>query len=518
MIRILVTEHLLGGSMRRRIAALTAVLVSMLTTASTAALAQPAPSQEWVPCGVDAECTKIAVPLDWDRPDGTKITLAFNRHKAEPATRKGTLFMAPGVGFDMLLSGARTGLFSIFPDLLRDFDIIGVDIRGGGMHPFNGRQPAPFRSDAVECGLPVHDPNVNPFPRSRAEVDALVQHNRAFAASCASPLLDHMDAVSQAKDLDAVRVSLGEDKVSFFFYGYTGAGQTYASLFPQHVRAMAMDSPLDHSVPVVARAAEYASTVEREFNRFTAWCDRSTNCALHGQDVGAVYDALLRKADQQPIQLDLPPEPGRPDPQQTKVMVRGNDLAFFTEQLLELGDLNLPNGGMGWADLASAIQQATSGTSPTFAFIYRYSWGFRDLWNPIRAESCQDYPATAADLAVARPIVAALAPHTRGASQAWDALSGCVGWPAAGTNPPRPTIVRGAPPILLVSAQGNPWSPYSSVARVSAEVQGSVLLTYAGDAHITFLSSQCAVGHIQAYLDTLETPAKGTVCPAVPTP
>ncbi|WP_020646353.1 hypothetical protein [Amycolatopsis balhimycina] len=40
---------------------------------------------------------------------------------------------------------------------------------------------------------------------------------------------------------------MGEQKVSFF-YGYTGPGQAYASLFPHRVRAMAMGSPLDHSV------------------------------------------------------------------------------------------------------------------------------------------------------------------------------------------------------------------------------------------------------------------------------
>ncbi|MDX3192791.1 alpha/beta fold hydrolase [Streptomyces sp. MN03-5084-2B] len=497
--------------MRGRIAALVVLLLTALARPVAAA-----PGLEWVPCGVAAECTKIAVPLGWDAPDGPKITLAFNRHKADPAHRKGVLFVAPGVGFDFLLADVRAGVFAMFPDLLRDFDLVGVDLRGGGVHPFNGRQPAPFRSDAVECGLPVHDPAVRSFPRTRAEVDALVRHNQAYAASCAGPSPGHLDAVTQARDLDAVRAALGEPKVSFFFYGYTGPGQAYASLFPHRVRAMAMDSPLDHSVPVVVRAAEYASTVEREFGRFVAWCERSPECALNGQDVAAVYDALLRRADRQPVRLDLPPEPGRPQPQQATVFVRGDDLAFLTEQLLEIGDLTLPGSGTGWADLATAIRQAAGGTSPTFAFVYRYSWGYRDLWNPLRAGQCQDYPASVTDLAVARPLVAALAPHTRGASQAWDALSGCAGGGAAATNPPGVTVVRDAPPILLVGTQGNPWSPYGNVTRVSAQILGSVLLTYAGDAHIAFLSSPCVAGHIQAYLDTLALPGRDTVCPAAP--
>ncbi|MGW5741319.1 alpha/beta hydrolase [Amycolatopsis sp. NPDC003861] len=497
-----------------RIAALVVLLVAVVAPPASAAPARP----DWVPCGVGAECAKIAVPLDWDRPGGPKITLAFNRHRADPAHRKGVLFMAPGVGFDFLLTDVRAGVFAMFPGLLRDFDLIGVDLRGGGVHPFTGRLPAPVRSDAIDCGRPVHGPGVTVFPRSAAEVGALVRHNRAYEASCAGPLPGHLDTVTQAKDLDAVRAALGEERASFFFYGYAGPGQAYARLFPHRVRAMAMDSPLDHSVPVVVRAAEYASAVEREFTRFVAWCHRSANCVLHGQDVPAVYDALLREADRHPVRLDLPPEPGRPEPQQTTVAVRGDDLAFLTEQLLEIGDLTLPGGGMGWADLATAIQQASRGTSPVFAFVYRYSWGFRDLWNPMRAGMCEDYPASAADLLAARPIVAAAAPHTRGASQAWDALGGCVGRRTPATNPPRPAIIRDAPPILIVGAEGNPWSPYGNVARVSAQIQGSVLLKYAGDAHIAFLSSPCVAGRIEAYLDDLELPARGTVCPAIPAP
>lgn len=161
-----------------RIAALVVLLVAVVAPPASAAPARP----DWVPCGVGAECAKIAVPLDWDRPGGPKITLAFNRHRADPAHRKGVLFMAPGVGFDFLLTDVRAGVFAMFPGLLRDFDLIGVDLRGGGVHPFTGRLPAPVRSDAIDCGRPVHGPGVTVFPRSAAEVGALVRHNRAYEA------------------------------------------------------------------------------------------------------------------------------------------------------------------------------------------------------------------------------------------------------------------------------------------------------------------------------------------------
>src|SRR4029079_5668262 len=106
---------------------------------------------------------------------GRTMTLAIDRHKADPASRKGVLFMAPAVGFDFVLNGVRSGLFAKFPDLLRDFDIIGIDPRGGGLHPFFGRLPAPFRTDAVTCGLPVHDPSVSSFPRTPREFEALTR-------------------------------------------------------------------------------------------------------------------------------------------------------------------------------------------------------------------------------------------------------------------------------------------------------------------------------------------------------
>jgi pimeloyl-ACP methyl ester carboxylesterase len=504
-------------------------LVTAMLSAALAVPAAAAAGPDWVDCGspgANAQCTGMSVPLDWDRPDGPTITLAVDRHKANPATRKGILFLAPGVGFDFVLSGVSQGLFAQMPNLLRDFDIIGVDPRGGGLHPFLGRLPAPVRTDAITCARPVHDPAVPSFPRSQGEFDALVAHNKAYAASCASPLLDHLDTTNIAKDLDAVRAMLGESTVSMFHYGYGGPlAHTYASLFPHRIRAMAVDSPPDHTVPSAARVADYAVTVEREFTRFAEWCDRSPRqpgnatfpgCWLHGQDVRAVYDALLRKADTDPVQLDLPKGPAG---DAETVHVRGNDLAFLTEQLLEIGDMPAPYG-LGWANLSLAISEAQSGSSEMFALVYRYSWGYRDLWTPLRAGGCQDFPAQVQgyqDLRARERMVAALAPHTRGASQAWDMMTGCIGWPAAGTNPPKPLIARGAPPILIVGAKGNPWAPYEGVLLTSAQIENSVVLTYEGDAHIAFLSSPCVVRHLEDYLETASAPPRGTSCPAIPT-
>ena len=42
-------------------------------------------------------------------------------------------------------------------------------------------------------------------------------------------------------------------------------------------------------------------TAEDSFDRFAAWCATADTCALKGQDVGAVYDALVAGADRHPL-------------------------------------------------------------------------------------------------------------------------------------------------------------------------------------------------------------------------
>ena len=48
------------------------------------------------PPGVDLQCARIAVPLDWKDPGGRTISLAVIRLRAKPELRIGTLFINPG--------------------------------------------------------------------------------------------------------------------------------------------------------------------------------------------------------------------------------------------------------------------------------------------------------------------------------------------------------------------------------------------------------------------------------------
>ncbi len=90
-------------------------------------------------------------------------------------------------------------------------------------------------------------------PRGPAAFTALVAHTRAFADSCrrrSRALLSHVDTVSVARDLEAVRQAIGEPSLNWLGFSYgTAIGNTYATLFPQHIRVLAGDGALEHSRP-----------------------------------------------------------------------------------------------------------------------------------------------------------------------------------------------------------------------------------------------------------------------------
>ena len=70
-----------------------------------------------------------------------------------------------------------------------------------------------------------------------------------YAADCEHRfgwLLPYMTTVDAAKDMDSIRAALGQSKISYFAYSYgTYLGQVYATLFPQRVRRMVLDSTVN---------------------------------------------------------------------------------------------------------------------------------------------------------------------------------------------------------------------------------------------------------------------------------
>jgi pimeloyl-ACP methyl ester carboxylesterase len=458
----------------------------------------------WEPCRGAAEaapkvqCGSIRVPVDWAKPGGPKITVRFARRLADsPDKSVGTLFFHPGgpgdggIGYLTSHSADVNAVFS--PTLRARFDIIGVDPRGFG------------ESTPVSCGVPLTVAGVTLFPRTPRQFRRLVQHNRALAMSClkeTGPLLGHVDAESVARDHEAVRAALGVRKVNFLGVSYgTQVAAIYAELHPTRVRTITLDAALEHSVSDSLMLAAEASAVEDSFNRFARWCRTAHACALKGQNVGRLYDHLVKRADRAPIPVEGAVRP-----------VNGEDIRLRTQAFLLFKQPSIYGPFASWAALSQLIKAARAGDAIAFAAFPTES--HTDSRYSELAVACGEYPSsirTYAEMQRRIQLGKQLAPHLQGASQTWTAVR-CIGWPLEQANPRRRLDVRGTPPILIVNATHDPSTTYAWAHGLAEQIKGSVLLTRVGDGHTSYYTSTCARAAIDRYFLTGKTPAPDAVC------
>ncbi|MEC3982845.1 alpha/beta hydrolase [Amycolatopsis sp. H20-H5] len=91
---------------------------------------------------------------------------------------------------------------------------------------------------------------------------------------------------------------------------------------------------------------------------------------------------------------------------------------------------------------------------------------------------------------------------------------GCVGWPTPPSNPPAPLHVdHRAPTILLTNSRHDTVTRYQWALSVHRQTPDkTVLLTYAGSGHGSYLRGACMRATVDAYLLEQDLPEPGTVC------
>ncbi|MFJ8113545.1 alpha/beta hydrolase [Streptomyces sp. NPDC096132] len=449
----------------------------------------------WQPCESPYgegtfECTTLEVPVDWQEPDGATVDLALARHRAtDPERRIGSLLINPGGPGGSGVSFAFGAPFSFSPALLERFDIVGFDPRGVGL------------SDPVRCDeelIAAQDSLL--YPDSAASFTALRRANRALGENCravSGSLVDHMDTASVVRDMEAIRTGLGEERISYYGVSYgTGIGQQYAERYPDHVRAMTLDSTMDHSLDAWSLQKTRAVAREETFGQFADWCARTPSCVLHDRDVRALFDSLYRRAAAGELVLD-------------------GDYVFPVEHLQSLS-LNFLYTPADWFRFAEFLVDLNA-PDPTVA----RSAGL--LGEPAEFAYypvlCQDYDLDVpsyATLAAYQRRLARLAPVARFSTLSWTDLTGCQDWPTEVTNPQRRLKVDGTPPILITNSRYDVATPYAWASGAARQIgREAVLLTYDGAGHGAYWQSPCTRDAVDTYLITLETPRDGTHCPAV---
>ena len=466
-------------------------VLAAVTTVAPPAHATRGAVPAWKACAEDrtAQCATLKVPVDWADPYGPSIAIALARRPAaDPATRLGTLIVNPGGPGGSGVDFAVDSAYFFSPAIRKRFDIVGFDPRGVA------------RSSPIVCtaGLVAAAPAAA-IGSARA-YDAAVAYNRRLAADCAKrtgPLYGHVDTLSVVRDMDALRAALGEEQISFYGASYgTLLGAQYAERYPQRVRALVLDSVMNHSGGTAAFLGAETDTAQAAFDQFVAWCAGSTECALHGRDVRGLWAGLRASARRGTLS-----DPFDPSYRLTEFDLVGAAFGSFYDPQ--------------WHSLAIFIKEASAGRTAK-----RSRAATDDVSeHSFPAVFCDDWSLPVAGYAGLRGHLTGLArshPQMPYSPLALSAVVGCLGWERTTDNPQRALAPARTGPVLLVNARYDPATPYAWARDVAAQLgPAASLLTYEGWGHTVYGRSDCVTTIIDRYLVAVRPPAAGAKCPGV---
>jgi pimeloyl-ACP methyl ester carboxylesterase len=200
--------------------------------------------------GERVKCTLMRAPLDYTNPALGELQVALLKVDAEqPEQRLGAILVNPGgPGGDGLTFGFRYSEFfalgnpadptgKLFKGMSNRYDMIGFSPRGVGS------------SSTLTCSskelLEIERSLI--FDRSPQNIKSAQHNARLKAQACAkNPLTKHINTDATARDMELVRSLLGDAKLNFMGVSYgTWLGAWYASLFPERVGRMLLDSSMN---------------------------------------------------------------------------------------------------------------------------------------------------------------------------------------------------------------------------------------------------------------------------------
>ncbi|PWY82112.1 hypothetical protein BO70DRAFT_379645 [Aspergillus heteromorphus CBS 117.55] len=421
------------------------------------------PTIKWQNCSTSTphplDCENIQVPIDWTDPESDQVTLRMVRHNAtSPSKRLGSLIVNPGGPGSPASTVVTYAPYAFGADILTHFDIIGLDPRG---------LREPHRPSHRAPGL----------------------------------------RVSIAMDIEAVRIALGDDKLTDLGLSYgTVLGAQYAQLFPGNIRAMALDGNVDHNMARTYSLTPSSAAHETGLIRFSQWCAQNSTCALHGTDVLQLFDDLVAQADETPLPAPVCAVSGicRSD-------VTGEELRDNLRNWLPFKDPPPQLLLTGWNDLAFTLAQAKSGNATLLST--PLATDPASILFPELAIYCLDWSrdTSVADVKYKQDNTATLMPHTQGVCEVNIPQVQCIGWPVPVENREHNASSNNTLPILLVNVELDPLTPMEWVVGQREQIRESVLLTRRGDGHTSYFLFGETSRAIDAYLVGLELPGENVV-------
>jgi pimeloyl-ACP methyl ester carboxylesterase len=448
-------------------------------------------------------CALLSVPADYAKPGGRHISLALDMVPATaPKSRQqGVMLVNPGgPGGDGLPMAAEVAQ-GLSPGVAAEYDIVGFDPRGvGSSVPSLSCDPGFFSGTRP-----------NYIPASPAAEQVLINRAKTYAADCEQKfgwLLPSMTSADTARDMDSIRAAFGVSKINYYAFSYgTYMGQVYATLFPDRVRRMVLDSVVDPTGVWYADNVQQDYAFQGRMEAFFAWVAKYDSTYGLGSTAGQVQEAWYRARSR----LLAHPVGG----------TIGAD---------EFDDTFLQGGYADqlWPGLAQALS-AYLNTGQTGELAAEYQTNGVQGENEFavyNAVQCADvnWPRDFSFWTSDTEKVYARAPF-----QAWDNAwfnAACAFWPIKGPAKPLQIKGTGLPGILMLQGTLDPATPYAGAQNAHKLLPSARMVVVEGGGNhgqsMEQPSNSCVQGYLNAYLSTGALPsAPGLVnarCPAVPAP
>lgn len=442
-------------------------------------------------CGTAAEltCSQVVVPLDRTGVVPGTISLHVEQLPAGGVVR-GTIFLiagGPGQGSAHVFGLGNPSSDSLYRYLFPGYNIVAYDDRGTG------------ESGLIDCPA--------------LQVATTEEANRAGAEACGNSLgaaASLYSTAAHAEDLEAVRQSLGVDKVALYGVSYgTKLAMAYALAHPDHVSRLLLDSVLPPELPDPYEASVFRSMP----GTLAAYCAAGCNGARFASDVIAVANKLGVKA----VKGKVLAANGR----SITKSVDGQELLSIVL------DADLSPGEA--AELPAVMHAARQGNmQPLLRLAVLHDIGNAetsiDLSAGLYAATvCRDgqFPWAATTAPADRPAalqaaIAALPPGTLGPFGSWAAGFGnadfCLRWPGPEGDVPFGPGPLPDVPMLAVSGGFDMRTPTVGAQSVVSRFPQGHLLVVPGVGHSTVTAdpSGCAVNAVRSWMLDQSIPAS---CP-----
>lgn len=456
---------------------------------------------EWTGCGDGLQCATAEAPLDWSDPQRDSIELALSRQVATGGTPLGSLLVNPGgpgaSGYDLVLDSVD---FATSERLQSSFDIVGFDPRGVQ------------HSSAVSCYDDPEDYDAFLFGILPGEygsdewIAAYESLNTEFGQDCAThtgDLLEFVDTVSAARDLDLLRAILGDAKLNYLGYSYgTLLGAKFAELYPDKTGRMVFDGALDPSTTSFQVSLEQAKGFEGALRAYLENCLDSDECPFTGNvDAGmAKIRTLLDRLDASPLRNTDGRELG------STTMFTAIIYPLYSESTWSALSAVFTEVLSGSAEYAFTVADAYFGRQADGSYTNNSTEAFFSI-------NCLDYESDD-DLAVMRSEQAELvrAAPVLGPQLAFGAAQ-CAGWPYPPAWERGPITAAGSSDILVIGTTNDPATPYVWAQALAGQLENGHLVTYEGEGHTAYnKGSDCVDAAVDDYLVDGVVPATGLTC------